>query len=525
MKRPFDQIDDARLNRQPARSDRDRSLADAAAISFHLPSRLRLRCDKILDRSFGKVRLKAGAFPHISPLDSIGIYSRPDEVRAKSDENCGVPFAVACANTCSLVAMGHESGIVKVFDHSPSDRTFIQNSLFEIRPHHNAVFHTEWSADDRTLAVASGDQRLTMVDVQTQTITSILSGHTGTVKDIKFDPSNPNLCTSGARDGMLAVWDLRTSSAGHIKPVVTINAAHGYTHIGSINRRLSKSPTNAVSITALLYKPDGTILSACASDAILRTWDMRYARTDTPKAYGRGEYPFLDLSIPCPSKKTAELRVRAGESPAAQASHERKYGITSLTISHDRQRIYAMNKNNKVLEYPTSHPSSGPTNVFECPTLAVKTFYCKSSISSDGLLVCGNASGQPVIIDTNHRPSTTHTSRTPTLYDTPQASQDQENISSQSSQSSSSSSSSLSPINHAKSTTSHQTSRKSSTYSRQLNGGHTLECTAPSWSHDSQSFITIGDDSIVRIWRRDERRKAAEVMACEAGVSGDWGWL
>ena len=60
-----------------------------------------------------------------------------------------------------------------------------------IKTHDNAVFDVKWSADDRLIATASGDQTVGITDVTTQHAIGRAVGHTCTVKQVAWDPFNP----------------------------------------------------------------------------------------------------------------------------------------------------------------------------------------------------------------------------------------------------------------------------------------------------------------------------------------------
>lgn len=506
MKRPFAEVDGARLNRQPTKP-----LKIEAPPLVPRPPRIRLKRNRILHRSLDSHTASCASRLGISPLDSLGFFSRPTEIRTNNDEELikapGVPFTVACANTCSLTAVGYEAGIVQVFDHSPNRRTSPRATLFELRPCTNAIFHVEWSKNDKMLAIASGAQDTSIYDVTKQSQICALDGHTGSVKDVKFSPNDPNLCTTGGRDGMLLVWDLRVSSRGALKSVVSMGSVDHRKASGR-DKRFSQKPA---SITAVLFKADNKILSSCAENSTISTWDMRYAQSDSLEQ-SRGIKP---------------LRPGLLDQSPSDSPKQRSYGITSMVMSHEEQRVYALTKNHRILEFQTAHPCAAPIGHFACPSLRVATFYCKLSLSNDGLLLCGNASGSPIIIDSqNHRPNIRPARSAPQSLN---SSQDQENIQSSPVSSADDDQHSSVDLKDCSNATSLSNAGKrldatSGTISKQMNGGHRAECTGTSWSHDSESFVTIGDDALVRIWRRDVRRSGLEIMECETGMTGDWGW-
>ncbi|CCG84831.1 protein of unknown function [Taphrina deformans PYCC 5710] len=264
-------------------------------------------------------------------------------------------------------------------------------------------------------------------------------------------------------------------------PVVgCIQEAHSMTRKGT-------KTVPAPSITGMLYGPSGYLITACSANPMLKTWDLRYLRA-AQSTSNAGYYPLLQTSSARPQKHLAEERLSYGTTaaPPVDPRRQRTYGVASLALSHDGQRIYSVNRDNKVYEYVTSHPHMGPTKVFDAPNLQIKTFYCKAAISKDDFLVCGNYSGSPVVIDTKRGGSPELLSG---LKDDP--ANDQENRDAFRPWKSSGSD----PRGKVKSET---------PSSLLLSGGHDLEVTGVSWSFDSSSFVSISDDKTARLWRRHE---------------------
>ena len=139
--------------------------------------------------------------------------------------------------------------------------------------HDNAVFDISWSPDDHQLATASGHQTARVFDVSTQTCTNILAGHRSSVKQVAFNPRNPNILTTCARDGNIHIWDLRCvgtpSELGRNitehKPVNSINQAHS-----EQDQKKSYPPARPdVSVTAAVWliNRENTIATACEANS------------------------------------------------------------------------------------------------------------------------------------------------------------------------------------------------------------------------------------------------------------------
>jgi WD40 repeat protein len=81
------------------------------------------------------------------------------------------------------------------------------------RVHTNAIIDMIFSDDDAFLATASGDQTARIVDMTTQTTTSILGNHTASLKQVRFQPgaNNHSVIATSSRDGSIQIWDLRVN--------------------------------------------------------------------------------------------------------------------------------------------------------------------------------------------------------------------------------------------------------------------------------------------------------------------------
>lgn len=81
------------------------------------------------------------------------------------------------------------------------------------RVHTNAIIDMVFSDDDAFLATASGDQTARIVDMTTQTTTSILGNHTASLKQVRFQPgaNHHSVIATSSRDGSIQIWDLRVN--------------------------------------------------------------------------------------------------------------------------------------------------------------------------------------------------------------------------------------------------------------------------------------------------------------------------
>lgn len=365
-----------------------------------------------------------------------------------------IPFCTASCNTNSLVAVGDEEGRVRLLDSSPKARFDRIHLCFQV--HGNAIIDMAFSEDDQRLATASGDQSGKVIDMMTQTPISILGQHTASLKQVRFQPgqSQGNVLATSGRDGSIQIWDLRcnggtavmdpivlereaglqfttmrkistgcvvnsffgaheamprhqTRSVGLLAPTTTsIDHQPDTASRGEVPGRISE-----VSVTALQWLPSGRehlLLSACEADTSIKLWDIRSIHTSR------------NHRAPTPLSYTA--------TPASHTSW-RHFGISSLALSTNGSRLYALCKDNTVYAYSTSHmvlgpaPGSapvkrpkhapadelpGPLYGFRHPSFHATSFYVKSALrplrgGRSEMLAVGSADNCPVLFPTDER--------------------------------------------------------------------------------------------------------------------------
>jgi len=121
------------------------------------------------------------------------------------------------------------------------------------QPHTNGIFDIQWSASDDLLATASGDRSVKITSVQTGTTLYSLKGHAGTVKCISWDSRNPQLLSTGGRDGFIHLWDLRLANRENVIPSVTIASAHeDVEELGKTKVRRAKNLPPSRTVTGIL---------------------------------------------------------------------------------------------------------------------------------------------------------------------------------------------------------------------------------------------------------------------------------
>ncbi|KKY36467.1 putative wd40 repeat-like protein [Diaporthe ampelina] len=365
-----------------------------------------------------------------------------------------IPFCTASCNTNSLVAVGDEEGRVRMLDSSSSARFDKIHLCFQV--HGNAIIDMAFSEDDHRLATASGDQSGKVIDMMTQTPISILGQHTASLKQVRFQPgqSQGNVLATSGRDGSIQIWDLRCNGGTAVMDPIVLEreASLQFTTMRKIStgcvvnsffgaheampRHQARSvgllaPTTTstdhqpdiasrgevpgriseVSVTALQWLHSGRehlLLSACEADASIKLWDIRSIHTSR------------NHRAPTPLSYTA--------TPASHTSW-RHFGISSLTLSTNGSRLYALCKDNTVYAYSTSHmvlgpaPGSAPVKRpkhapadelpaplygFRHPSFHATSFYVKSALrpvcgGRSELLAVGSADNSPVLFPTDER--------------------------------------------------------------------------------------------------------------------------
>jgi WD40 repeat protein len=489
---------------------------------------------RILQRSFGGYDALDGGWrgaDHCGPWkgETANFVSTPNDIH--SFRGAALPFCTASCNTNSLIAIGDEEGSIRLVD-SSSASPFGQTHV-RFKVHSNAIMDLAFSSDDYMLASASGDQTARIVDMQTQNVVCILSGHVSSVKQIRFQPNNDRLLTTSGRDGTVQLWDLRCSERGsvsslrlgqkrflnedgveepsirHSTDTIAVGPAHR-SHKGTTSSGIVlKSEDASVSITAVQHLPNGRehlLLTASEINASVKLWDLRNARSRTPVALAATPLP--------------ETHRRT-----------RNFGISSMVLSGDGARLYTVCKDATVYAYSTNHILLGPApemsstgarrrapketqigvqplDGFKHPALRTETFYIKSALrpaqrGGSELLAVGSTEGSAVLFPTDER----HLRR-PDLIPDSEEEEELSSLSQKLAQASGSSSGKASQLPIYEQGT-------------PLVRGHSREVTSLTWTHEGE-LVTVSDDFSVRCWREDANT-ARHLRTCGEGGGQRWG--
>ncbi|KAI9816739.1 MAG: hypothetical protein M1826_001737 [Phylliscum demangeonii] len=365
-------------------------------------------------------------------------YSRPSDLHKcwdPTDTELLMPFCIASCHTNSLVAIGDESGGIRLLETAEDSTPPFAQSVLTIQSHHNAVLDLAFSPDDRLLASASGDQMAHVVDMATQQVRCVLAGHSMSLRKIAFQPGSSQIVATSSRDGGVRIWDLRRPSSeamtvqvwsGHeavgadpgaaprgrrsiatlipkIASISSILNGHSATTTTTATtttavsggRKHSATTTTStqhdtnssshsnnklVSVTSLAFLPASTgrehlLLTASDANATIKLWDLRFAQHHhRPRRPGS--------SSPTTSAATgAAVPVSITDPPATHPAH-RSYGISSLAVGgggRDGGRVYSLCRDNRVYAYSTGHLMLGSS---DATTPFASSFSSSSSSSS-----------------------------------------------------------------------------------------------------------------------------------------------
>ncbi|KAK5167716.1 uncharacterized protein LTR77_007415 [Saxophila tyrrhenica] len=436
-----------------------------------------------------------------------------------------IPFCTASCRTNSLIAIGEEEGRVRLVDSSPMSNFSVPH--VEFRPHHNAIMDINFSSDDYMLATASGDQTARIIDMHTQKTMSILSGHTSSVKQVRFQPKDDNIITTSSRDGTVQVWDLRCGGRGSIATLrsafarnvddggvqPTVQYSKHRLNVAPAYRPTTPAATgdSGVSITSIQHLPNGRehlLVTASEYNSSVKLWDLRNASRRS-------------LATPVSTTLLPPSHLRT-----------RNYGVNSMSWSTDGARLYTACRDGAVYAYSTNHlllgcapelansthnsrtarstkPGIAPLHAYRHPSLRMGSFYIKSSIrhakgDKGEMLAVGSSDNCAVLFPTDEG----H------LPERERAGMDEDDE-----EDGLPSVPMLDPKKNDKA--GHISSYEQGTA---LTRGHSKEVTSLTWTHDGE-LVTVSDDFTARCWREDGA-KARELRQCGEGGGQRWrcGW-
>jgi WD40 repeat protein len=187
----------------------------------------------------------------------------------------------------NVIASGGESGRILLWD-NPNDS---ESEAVDIGAHTSSIWALDFSSDGRELAVAGGDRKVTVWDVQSQTLdTTITLDEPARVRALKFIPGERTLVV-GTESGNIHFHgsarpdNVRSTGQGRIlalavSPDGTRLATGGATADIKL-WRLDQPSAEVVTlqghegpINTLAFSPDGQRLASGSADHSIQIWDV-----------------------------------------------------------------------------------------------------------------------------------------------------------------------------------------------------------------------------------------------------------
>lgn len=259
---------------------------------------------------------------------SIPLHSTTNRIRAHQ-----TPQPSSSALPTTLSASMQESGEVLIHDLTPYLTSFDtpgfqipQNAskpLSTIRAHKkNEGYALDWSPLVPNGKLLTGDSAGSIFSTtRTEgggfvTDTNPYTGHTSSVEELQWSPSERNVFASASADGTVKIWDARAKNR---QPAISVQVSQSDANVLSWSRQTScllasghddgtwsvwdlrqwKSPDTAANskpvthfnfhlgqITSLEWHPtDDSIISVCAGDDMLTLWDLAVELDDEESKY------------------------------------------------------------------------------------------------------------------------------------------------------------------------------------------------------------------------------------------------
>ena len=275
------------------------------------------------------------------------------------------------------------------------------------------------------------------------------------------------------------------------------------------SRGESAGKSGDVSVTALSFlSQEHLIVTGCEADATIKLWDLRSLQ----------------------SKQKSQLAISQTAKPTSH-SHFRNFGTTSINLSGDGSRLFALCKDSTVYAYSTAHlmlgdapefsqteptrrfppketkTGLGPLYGYRHPKLHVSSFYVKTALRKAmnekcEMLAVGSHDGCAILFPTDERYLPKNQARS-------------KDVDAQ-----------LLPKLHRQTSKVEDDLLISRNGTPLIRGHNPREVGAMTWTSDG-NLITVGDDYLCRAWYDDRVGHVARSQRLEGESSGrqrPWGY-
>ncbi|KAJ1519739.1 hypothetical protein ONE63_004995 [Megalurothrips usitatus] len=281
-----------------------------------------------------------------------------------------------------LLALANEDGKIAIQD---TNLRSDHNPFEGHQAHRNAIFDISWAPGEMRLVSASGDHTAVLWDIQQaggmQEIARF-HAHTRSVKTVAFPKEDKMVFATGARDGVIMLWDTRVqrNQSAVNRPDNFICNSHNAPGTpgpssGSKSRRAKSVPSRASSITSLVFQDNHSLISCSAGDGKIKVWDIRKSYS----TYRREPQPKYSMSTPNGSGRS---------------------GFTCLALDGSGFKLYASCMDNTIYCYNVATYEEQPVGMFKGHKNG--SFYVRSCLSPDGrYLLSGSSDENAYIWDTH----------------------------------------------------------------------------------------------------------------------------
>jgi denticleless len=360
-----------------------------------------------------------------------------------------IPYAIKYnKHVENFFCVADENGYLKFFSSFPKLKP-----IKEICAQKSCIYDIEW-LNKSDIACGGGDQIVSIYDTNVGVRTSILKGHTESVKSISQSPENQFVLATGSRDGSILIYDLRCNKhltqieptdnfanadaqtqvtyirlinsfqfntglyAHHMKssPAGSLLRSKAFTNSSQSNGLLSSLDRNSASgsggcggnkkaypVSCVLFQSEFFLASAGATDGAIKVWDTRKLTSHKKSIESTPIYVIESQ----PQALTYDQNTLTPTRKSNMAK-----GYSNILFNSTKSLLYANCMNNSLYEYNfatylPSHTRAVNTklNLANNPKLAYHTNtsnFIRSSLSKcDNFLLTGSSDFNAYIYPTS----------------------------------------------------------------------------------------------------------------------------